>query len=185
VSAEDESTGVARTSEGATQEERLALNAVGFLRRALAAVVDHMLFAPLMAIWVVPLLERGFSDSPPRLAALEVLMLAYSAIMLHRYGQTVGMMALGMRVVRTDGSALEGREVLTRTVAYWAPVLLVAGLRYWGMWLVAAVLAAGWWIGLFWVIVDWRRQGYHDKIAGTVVVFERRQRALGGRRPAC
>jgi uncharacterized RDD family membrane protein YckC len=66
-------------------------------------------------------------------------------------GQTLGMRALGLRVV--------GRDM--------APIGLGTALVRWvGIVISAAVLL----IGLIWVAFDSRKQGWHDKIAGTFVV---------------
>ena len=66
-------------------------------------------------------------------------------------GQTLGMRALNIRVVKTDGSYLD---------------LVGAFLRYIG--LVISVICL--FIGVIWAAFDAQKQGWHDKIAGTYVV---------------
>jgi len=66
-------------------------------------------------------------------------------------GQTVGMRVFGLRVIRTDGSALTITQALIRWVG-----LLVSFL---------CLL-----IGVIWVAFDANKQGWHDKIASTYVV---------------
>jgi uncharacterized RDD family membrane protein YckC len=67
-------------------------------------------------------------------------------------GQTPGMMPFNMKVVRADDGG---------------PVDLVRGLlRYVGLIISFAVI----FIGVIWAAFDSRKQGWHDKIAGTVVV---------------
>jgi uncharacterized RDD family membrane protein YckC len=66
-------------------------------------------------------------------------------------GQTLGMRALNIKVVKTDGSYLD---------------LVGAFLRYIG--LVISVIAL--FIGVLWVLFDAQKQGWHDKIASTYVV---------------
>ena len=66
-------------------------------------------------------------------------------------GQTLGMRALHLQVVRTDGSPLALQNALIRYVG-----LIVSFL---------AIL-----IGVIWVAFDSQKQGWHDKIAGTYVV---------------
>ncbi len=66
-------------------------------------------------------------------------------------GQTIGMRALNLRVVKTDGSQLD---------------LVGAFLRYIGLIVSIAVI----FIGVLWVLFDAQKQGWHDKIAGTYVV---------------
>lgn len=78
--------------------------------------------------------------------------LAYQWYFLTRHGgQTPGKMALHLRVVRTDGGALTGGDAALRYLGY--------GLNW---------LAFG--LGWVWALLDERRQGWHDKLARTVVV---------------
>ena len=66
--------------------------------------------------------------------------------------QTPGMMALGLRIVRAQtGAPLD---------------FGVAAIRYVGY--IISSLPFG--IGLIWAAFDPRKQGWHDKIAGTLVV---------------
>ncbi len=80
---------------------------------------------------------------------------AYYAVSWYRGGATPGMRILGIRVVRSvDGGPLTKQQAILRTVGYW-----VSG----------AVL----YLGFLWILVDDRRQGWHDKIADTLVVEAR------------
>ena len=80
------------------------------------------------------------------------LVTALYFILMWHTGGTVGMRALGLRVAREE----DGRPIgLGRATA-----------RYLGY--LVDWLALG--IGLLWVGVDSRKQGWHDKIAGTFVV---------------
>ena len=66
-------------------------------------------------------------------------------------GQTIGKAIMGLRIVRTDGSRLSGRRAFIRLLGYWISAILF--------------------LGYLWVLVDPRRQGFHDKLAGTMVVY--------------
>ena len=66
-------------------------------------------------------------------------------------GQTVGMRALGIRVVGGDGAA---------------PSMASAAVRFIGF--VIGWIVAG--LGLIWIVFDRKRQGWHDLMAGTYVV---------------
>lgn len=70
-------------------------------------------------------------------------------------GQTPGKMLFRIRVVRLDGVPM------TPGIAF---------LRWAGYHLSSIFL-----LGFLWVAVDPRKQGWHDKIAGTVVIGERRE----------
>jgi uncharacterized RDD family membrane protein YckC len=67
-------------------------------------------------------------------------------------GQTIGMYIMGLRVVRTDG----------KHMSLWGSVV-----RWFGLFLSALPLGAG----FLWVILDDRRQGWHDKLAHTCVIY--------------
>jgi len=72
-----------------------------------------------------------------------------------RGGATPGMMAAGIRVVNDrDGSQIG-----------WGPALL----RLVGMWVSGAVF----YLGFVWILVESRRRGWHDLIAGTCVISTR------------
>jgi uncharacterized RDD family membrane protein YckC len=67
-------------------------------------------------------------------------------------GQTIGMYIMGIRVVRLDGKHMT----------------LVGGAIRW-LGLILSMLPLG--LGFLWVLVDDRRQGWHDKLAHTCVVY--------------
>jgi len=67
-------------------------------------------------------------------------------------GQTIGMYILGVRVVRMDGKHMS----LWGSLVRWFCLFLAA-------------LPFG--LGLLWVIIDDRRQGWHDKLAHTCVIY--------------
>lgn len=84
--------------------------------------------------------------------------LCYSALMLAlwAYGLTPGKWLLGLRVIRFDTGQSAGfwRMALRQTV---------------GQWLAAIVC----YLGFIWAIFDANRQGWHDKIAKTLVIRTR------------
>lgn len=69
-----------------------------------------------------------------------------------RNGATPGMAIFGLRVVRdSDGGPISGGQAVLRLIGYW-----VSGVVFY--------------IGYIWIFVDARKRGWHDLIAGTVVV---------------
>jgi uncharacterized RDD family membrane protein YckC len=79
----------------------------------------------------------------------------YFAILWYRGGATLGMRVMNIRVVRSaDGGPLTKQQAILRTFGYW-----VSG----------AVL----YLGYVWILIDDHRQGWHDKIADTVVIDAR------------
>jgi uncharacterized RDD family membrane protein YckC len=67
-------------------------------------------------------------------------------------GQTPGKRALKIRVVRLDGEPITAGTALARNVfGYFISGIVV-------------------WLGFLWILFDERGQGWHDKIAGTMVI---------------
>jgi uncharacterized RDD family membrane protein YckC len=67
-------------------------------------------------------------------------------------GQTPGMKAMNIKLIRTDG---------TYPIGYGKGFL-----RWIGMIISAVVIL----LGYIWILIDKKKQGWHDKIAGTYVV---------------
>lgn len=82
----------------------------------------------------------------------ELLVLAiYGAVMWKMRGSTVGGIVFDLQVVRLDGREMNWETSIVRALGCFLS-LAVAGL------------------GFIWIAFDANRQGWHDKIAGTVVV---------------
>ena len=99
--------------------------------------------------------KRIFGDTlwHPDAAPQDIfIILAYFILPTGLFGRTPGKWVAGVRVVDTEGH--------TPGVAVSIPREMV------GRWV--SILAFG--IGLAWVVFDKRRQGWHDKIAGTLVI---------------
>lgn len=95
-------------------------------------------------------------------AILLLIIVAYFICFWRWRGQTPGKMVMRVRIVRFDGSAIGWGGAVMRFLGYIISILLVL-------------------TGLFWVIFDLRRQGFHDKIADTfVVIVPRKQSATDG-----
>lgn len=130
-----------------TTVSRTELAGIG--ERFVALILDGILLGVVSGIFVR-------SDS--RLGGVVgfALGLAYQWYFLTRYhGRTPGKMALNLRVVKTDGSALTGADAV---------------LRYLGYALNWLALGLGW----VWAFLDPNRQGWHDKLAKTYVVKAQR-----------
>lgn len=69
------------------------------------------------------------------------------------FDKTIGQALLGLLVVRTDGGHITIWVAVKRAIGYYLSFL--------------PLLA-----GYFWVLIDDRRQGWHDKLAGTVVIYD-------------
>ncbi|MBI3965260.1 MAG: RDD family protein [Chloroflexi bacterium] len=82
---------------------------------------------------------------------LFVVCLGYPLFFWTRSGQTPGKKMMGIRIVKVDGSQLSFVDALLRLIGY-------------------AVSSSIFSLGFIWILIDGRRQGWHDKIAKTLVV---------------
>jgi uncharacterized RDD family membrane protein YckC len=122
----------------------------GWWTRFLAVLIDFIGLGIIGAV-LNSILYQGNQTSGGGLNTL--LGVIYFCYFWSSYGkgQTVGMRALNIRVVKTDGSQLD---------------LVGAFLRYIGFFISCIAL----FIGVIWAAFDAQKQGWHDKIASTYVV---------------
>lgn len=143
----------------------------GFWRRLLAYGVDkiilHILSSILFLIGILAMglggisLQRvALSGEIPR--GMEVFLIVYwvtTVIVGLIYftwfhgtiGQTPGKMLLCLRVIQVSGEKMTPGLAFLRWVGY-----IVSSLPFW--------------LGFLWIAFDGRKQGWHDKIAATLVV---------------
>jgi uncharacterized RDD family membrane protein YckC len=133
----------------------------GFFIRLGALAIDGILVGLIMG-FVSGLLPR-FLDFQPGPGGWLVALAIYGAIMWKHKGTTIGGIVCGLKVVRVDHRELDWPTVVVRALACFLS-LAVAGL------------------GFIWVAIDDDKQSWHDKIAGTAVVFGDRRSALVDRR---
>lgn len=144
----------------------------GFFSRAAAYVLDRAIvygisFLVMMALdylfslfhldqWLSTLNERAALSAGLTILLVIVglnllITIVYNVGFWMISGQTPGKRVLGVRVVRTDGTRLRLGNALRRQVGYW-----ISNILY---------------LGFLWILFDNRRQGFHDKIAGTIVTY--------------
>lgn len=91
--------------------------------------------------------------SPGFIALVTVLfILSYHTFFLVFAGQTPGKALLGLRVVPVSGGKLRPWRAMLRYLGYYLSALPA-------------------FTGFFWVMLDDQRQAWHDKLAGTVVLY--------------
>jgi uncharacterized RDD family membrane protein YckC len=84
-----------------------------------------------------------------------IISVGYFPFFWARVGATPGMKMFGLLVVRdSDGGPITTGQAVLRLVGYWVSGLVL-------------------YLGYIWVFIDKRRRGWHDLIAGTVVVQRR------------
>jgi uncharacterized RDD family membrane protein YckC len=139
----------------------------GFVTRMIGFIIDRLILATIltllglgvnMVLDLFPINEwLGLGDFSSAIvvaiaAALAVsINLVYNVGLWMLAGQTPGQSLMGVRVVRVNGER----------ITFWPAV------RRWLGYFVSSIL----FLGYLWVLVDDRRQGFHDKIAGTVVIY--------------
>jgi uncharacterized RDD family membrane protein YckC len=140
------------------------LEYVGFWPRVGAALIDTLLLtlvcAPLVTMfygaeyWLTPTdkLLHGPADF-----LINWLLPALAIVLFWIYRQaTPGKIAIGARIVDArTGAKPSTRQLIVRYAGYYVSILTLM-------------------LGLIWVAFDPRKQGWHDKLAGTVVVRLRR-----------
>lgn len=134
------------------------LEYVGFWARAGAAVIDLLLqivvTAPLtIAVYGTYIAPAGKTFQGPADVFINLVLPAALVIGFWIYkGATPGKMAMSARVVDADtGEAMSNGQAVLRYAGYFLSLLPLG-------------------VGYFWVAFDRRKQGWHDKLAGTVVV---------------
>jgi uncharacterized RDD family membrane protein YckC len=167
----------------------------GFATRLVAWIIDQLIVGVLVGVfgWIVKFVADNFAINEllglqdyADLLLVSVVALGTVAIgfgynvgLWLLAGQTPGKQVMGLRIVRTNGQRLTFRSATVRWLGY----------------AISAIL----FLGYLWVLVDNRRQGFHDKLARTFVVYSwpekpewdiapiqkrqelrRRQRVLGG-----
>ncbi|MDE3016338.1 MAG: RDD family protein [Pseudomonadota bacterium] len=156
----------------------------GFNRRMLAATIDSALLVPVMPLInrQVPIdldalralqhdLASGAGTQAPQMQMLAdpafsafvtsfmdnflaqiALLCVFSAVCWHFWSATPGKIVLGMKIADAEtGQPMSDRQIILRLLGY-------------------AISGACLFMGFFWIGFDRRRQGWHDKTAGTVVL---------------
>jgi uncharacterized RDD family membrane protein YckC len=128
----------------------------GFWQRAAAFLIDWLIvIVILVPVMIVVFGMREISLDPAEHSwdLLAPLAIAVAVIGFWRYcGATPGKLALAVKIVdaATGQPPTTGRLVV-RLLAYFVSALPL-------------------YLGFLWVAIDRRKQGWHDKIAGTVVI---------------
>jgi uncharacterized RDD family membrane protein YckC len=113
-------------------------------------------FLPLTGGEAITYERFGAVEYVYRLLLLGVV-IAFFGVFWTRRGQTLGMAAWRLRLVRADGGAVTWRDVLTR---------LAGACASWA--------ALG--LGYFWILFDRDRLAWHDRWSGTRVIVTPKQR---------
>ena len=140
--------------------------APGFLRRMAAILYDSMLVGALLlmaiALVVIPLdLVFGTENldieslryNPFYLAYLFCIMAGFHILFWIRGGQTLGMRAWRVRVVRNDGLGLNFKDAIIR---------YLSAILSWALF----------GLGFLWILVDRDGLAWHDRISKTRLIIQ-------------
>lgn len=135
----------------------LRLRAAGALPRAQAWMVDMLVRGGILLLAMIPLSLFGLAGHGLALLLIFALMWAYSVLCEVLWsGQTPGKRALGLRVVRADG-----------TPVTWLPSVVRNLLR------VVDILPGVYGVGLVSTLIDAHARRLGDILAGTMVIHTR------------
>ncbi|MHB8137381.1 MAG: RDD family protein [Smithellaceae bacterium] len=155
----------------------------GFWRRFVAYMIDGFIIGVIFFILMIVAAVAYFAgvmtsdsqawmtqlSSPERMAAVTGWLWLFSILMNIFYftyfhgstGRTPGKMLMGLQVVSADGTPITFGIAFLRSVGY----------------LVSSVVFC---LGFIWIAFDQKKQGWHDKIAGTVVIIREPQGSAAG-----
>ena len=145
----DKTSGTTKKPDKRSRPTVYPMNFAGPMRRLYAFTIDFGLI--MMIIYAIAPAANGVMFSQEAVPQDLIFFFGYFIIPTVIWGRTPGKWVAGIVVVdsegQTPGPAAIPREMIGKFVSY---------------------LAAG--IGIFWLMLDPKRQGWHDKIAGTYVV---------------
>ena len=102
--------------------------------------------------YIKTLLENSAFQIGSGVVLITLLVIGYYTFFWTLVGFTPGKAILGLKVARKNGSKVSFGRALVRFFAYWISALPL-------------------FLGFLWVLWDPKRQGWHDKIAGTQVFY--------------
>ncbi|MBJ3776082.1 RDD family protein [Acuticoccus mangrovi] len=135
----------------------------GFWRRLVAAVIDGILFSAISVPAGIAVYgeDRIFPAGPTLVEVPDnfwigtLLPLILTVFFWVRWAATPGKMVMNLKVLRADDG---------RYVTMWQGV---------GRYCAYFISAFFFMLGFIWIAFDRRKQGWHDKLAGTVVIHQR------------
>jgi uncharacterized RDD family membrane protein YckC len=131
--------------------EEMALDLAGVGSRLISYVIDVIILSVIGWILNYASMSVGGTVGNIIIFLSGLVSLAYFTYFFGN-GQTLGMKAMNIKLIGTDG---------TYPVGYGKGFL-----RWIGMIISGVVIL----LGYIWILIDKKRQGWHDKIAGTYVV---------------
>lgn len=101
---------------------------------------------------VLDALENATTQIAVGSVGITLVVIGYFTFFWTLVGYTPGKAILGLRVVKRNGEKISFFRALVRFFSYWISAIPL-------------------FLGYFWVLWDSKRQAWHDKIAGTQVIY--------------
>ena len=153
-------------SSSSSSPEAARLEYVGFWKRLLAFLIDSMILTVVLVPLLLALYGAKYFSLEHQLSGaaggvwdwLINLLLIVVTIVFWRYrGATPGKMAISAKIVdAATGRPASTGQLVGRFFAYIVSMLPL-------------------FLGFLWIGIDRRKQGFHDKLAGTAVVYDEDQ----------
>ena len=126
-----------------------SIELAGIMARLAASIIDGIVLVLVASLLLGILSQAGVTLVQFIGLALPVVYHWY--FWTRRDGQTPGKSAVGVRVIKADGSEISDIDAFIRAIGYHVSALLCG-------------------LGFIWAIFDGNNQTWHDKLAGTYVV---------------
>lgn len=150
-----------QSPSAAVAQQQIEHQYMGFWMRVLASILDNIWLGVIIAIVMLVLMMVFPMDSESTEyfftgGSVNVLLPLVLVIALWiRYASTPGKMAFKAKIVDADTfEPVSNGRLILRYFGYFVSILPL-------------------FLGFLWICWDERKQGFHDKIAGTVVVIEK------------
>ena len=105
-----------------------------------------------LVTYIKTILENSTNQIITGTVLLTLIVIGYYTFFWTLVGFTPGKALLGLKVVRKNGEKISFGRSLLRFFSYWISIIPLG-------------------LGFFWVLWDPKRQAWHDKIAGTQVLY--------------
>lgn len=129
-----------------------AIQYAGFWRRTAATIIDSVMLMVLMGMFLGPTIMGASMFTTEGVLRMALVLVITVGLWLKFMG-TPGKLLLECQIVDADTFLpMSSKQALLRYVAYLASILPLM-------------------LGFLWVARDPRKQGFHDKIANTVVLY--------------
>lgn len=127
----------------------------GFWIRFLAAIIDGIILT-IIGLLVGAGTIEGFVVDVDFVGWRSLIPIVYFLVFWIALGATPGKLALGLKIIETDGKKLRWTKAILRFIGSIVSTFII-------------------FLGFIWIGIDKKKQGWHDKIADTYVIRKPRK----------